>query len=103
MLYGTFELLNPHLLCLHTGVHQLRDVVDEYARTDKVVLLHLLVPEDRHAGGQDVVLNGEHPHAQVSVNMPTIFLMIFPFLRICPGITIDLIFSCFSMSQTWTP
>ena len=70
MLYRTFQLLGPYILCLDTWVHQLRDIVDEDAGADKAVLLHLLVSEDRHAGRQDVVLDGEHPHAQVSVNMP---------------------------------
>ena len=72
MLDGTLDLLSPDLLGLDLGIHKIPDVVEEDAWAGVGTLVEVLVflPDDGHAGGQDVVLDSYHPHAQVCVNMP---------------------------------
>ena len=72
MLDGTLDLLGPDILKLDLGIHKIPDVVEEDTRIGVGTLVEVLVvlPDDGHAGGQDVVLDSYHPHAQVSVNMP---------------------------------
>ena len=79
MLDGTLDLLSPDLLRLDIGIHKIPDVVEEDAGTGVGTLVEVLVffPDDGHAGGQDIVLDGYHPHAQVSVNMPKQFKMTY--------------------------
>ena len=72
MLDRTLDLLSPDILGLDLGIHKIPDVVEEDAGTGVGTLVEVLVffPDDGHAGGQDIVLDGYDPHAQVSVNMP---------------------------------
>ena len=75
----TLDLLGPDLLRLDLGIHKIPDVVEEDAGAGVGTLVEVLVvlPDDGHAGGQDIVLDGYHPHAQVSVNMPKQFKMTY--------------------------
>ena len=72
VLDGTLDLLGPDILRLDLGIHKFPDVVEEDAGTGVGTLVEVLVvlPDDGHAGGQDVVLDRYHPHAQVGMNMP---------------------------------
>ena len=75
----TLDLLSPDLLRLDLGIHKIPDVVEEDAGIGAGTLVEVLVvlPDDGHAGGQHVVLDSYHPHAQVGMNMPKQFHMTY--------------------------
>ena len=79
VLDGTLDLLSPDILKLDLGIHKIPDVVEEDARIGVGTLVKVLVflPDDGHAGGQDVVPDSYHPHAQVGMNMSKQFHMTY--------------------------